>query len=94
MPTFKYILTTFFISTTLVWANEGQELHQAQCIECHSNMTGGDGSVLYKRDDKIVQSMLQLEKRVTHCATGADTDWDKVQLKAVIDYLNKNFYLY
>lgn len=94
MPTYKYILATFFISTTLVWANEGQDLHQTQCIECHSKMTGGDGSVLYKRDNKIVRSIPQLEKRVTRCAAGADTGWNKVQIKAVTEYLNNNFYLY
>ena len=92
MPTYKYIFATLLISTTLVSANEGHELHKAQCIECHRKMTGGDGTILYKRDDKIVSSKSELEKRVTHCATGANTSWANPQIKAVTDYLNSNFY--
>ena len=55
-------------------------------------MTGGDGGLLYKRDDRIVKSKSELEQRVAHCARGAYTDWNDEEITAVTDYLNKLIY--
>ena len=73
-------------------ADNGATLHQANCIKCHSKMTGGDGSVIYKREENIVNSKLELDQRVTHCSSGADTGWGISEISAVAQYLNKNFY--
>lgn len=70
----------------------GSELHAASCVECHSKMTGGDGSVLYKRTDRIVTSKNALSERVKHCANGANTNWDLDQIKLVTEYLNTSYY--
>ena len=93
----RYISQLFFIlilSSYIgsVLAESGEALHQSACIECHSLMTGGDGSVLYKREDRIVQSMEALEKQVARCSSGANTDWNNTQLKSVIGYLNQEHY--
>lgn len=70
----------------------GSELHADSCIECHSRMTGGDGSVLYKRTDRMVTSKDALSARVQHCAQGANTDWSQDQIKLVTEYLNSEYY--
>ena len=64
-------------------AENGESLYQASCIGCHSRMTGGDGTVLYQRDDKIVTSMDALHQRVTHCANSAATNWTEADIEAV-----------
>ena len=80
--------------SNFAWAGEGQDLYQTQCIECHGKMTGGDGSLLYKRDDRIAVSMHALEDRVKHCAKGANANWNSAQIKAVTEFLNNSFYQY
>lgn len=84
------ILILFFTSS--VFAEDGKTLYQASCIECHSRMTGGDGTVLYQREDKIVTSLAELHNRVSHCANAAASNWSEADIKAVTNYLNENFY--
>lgn len=74
--------------------SSGDELHASQCIECHSRMTGGDGSVLYKREDRIAASESSLAARVKHCSEGAKTNWSQDQIDSVTHYLNTTYYHY
>lgn len=88
---------TFFVFITLfgnhsLFASQGSELHAEQCIDCHARMTGGEGTVLYQRDDSLIHSIDELTARVSHCAAGANSDWDEKQIEAVVKYLNENFY--
>ena len=73
-------------------ASDPAELHRSQCIACHAKMTGGDGGVLYKREDRIVKSKFELEQRVAYCARGAHTDWNDEEIYAVTNYLNELIY--
>ncbi len=66
--------------------------YQEQCTACHIQMTGGDGSVLYSRKDRIVQDYQGLVKQIRSCHTNLDIDWNDAQTQEVIDYLNRNFY--
>lgn len=75
-------------------ANQGQELHQANCVECHSRMTGGEGTVIYKRNDRLAKNLTALRVRVSHCANGTKAGWNQSQINAVTDYLNGQFYHY
>jgi mono/diheme cytochrome c family protein len=83
-------LTVLFLPYAAIAA--GSELHATSCTECHSKMTGGDGSVLYQRSDRIVTSKNALSERVEHCAKGANTNWDQDQIKLVTEYLNASYY--
>ena len=76
----------------LLWASDVAELHRSKCIACHAKMTGGDGGVLYKRNDSIVQNKSQLIQRVEYCAQGAHTNWNSEQVSAVAQYLNELIY--
>jgi len=86
------ILFVFFTSLNPALAESGETLHETSCIECHSLMTGGDGSVLYSREDRLVQSMAGLEKQVMRCSDGAQTGWSDSQIKSVIGFLNQAHY--
>ena len=94
----KFLPSLLLLSLTLITftlhAEDGQALHQTECIECHSRMTGGDGHVIYTRDERIVRNTAELKTRVTHCASGANTDWNQIQINPVTDYLNEQFYQY
>ncbi len=92
---FSILLTgTFFlaIGSLPVQASDPAELHRSQCISCHAKMTGGDGSLIYKRDDRIVTTKSELQQRVAYCAQGAHTDWNDNEITAVSNYLNELIY--
>lgn len=91
----KHSLIIFLLfSSQVVFAKDGQTLHDAHCIECHSRMTGGDGHVVYTRDDRIAKSLDELHARVIHCSNGSNTGWGEQQIKAVTHYLNQKYYQY
>ncbi len=95
MKLLPIILSPLLILTSLIsYAHDGQTLHESKCIECHSRMTGGDGHVIYIRDDRIVKNISELTSRVSHCAKGANTGWNADQIKAVTTYLNEKHYNY
>ncbi|MDT8310753.1 MAG: hypothetical protein RQ732_04840 [Methylophaga sp.] len=71
---------------------DGRALHDANCMQCHASLTGGDGNTLYSRSDRKVKTLAGLEKRVANCAIAADANWTPVQQQQVIDYLNSRFY--
>ncbi|MFK8027449.1 MAG: hypothetical protein AB8C40_05250 [Gammaproteobacteria bacterium] len=88
------LLSALTFTTFTSHADNGEALHQAECIECHSRMTGGDGHVIYTRDERIAKNAAELNARVTHCANGANTGWNSTQINAVTDYLNEQHYHY
>ena len=88
----RTILLLFILYSGNVFADNGQVLYETACIDCHSRMTGGDGSVLYKREDRFVTSARALFERVSYCAEAASAPWDKAEIEAVTNYLNENYY--
>ncbi len=72
--------------------SEAPAHYQEKCTSCHIQMTGGDGSLLYSRRDRIVQSYQGLVKQIRGCHASPDIDWNDAQIQEVIDYLNRNFY--
>ena len=90
------VFFSFFsvFSTSLADDATGQSMHQAQCTECHSRMTGGDGSVIYTRKNSLIDTHDQLEARVNYCAQGANTNWSQAEIRLVSDYLNNQHYHY
>ena len=72
--------------------SRGKELHQANCVSCHVNMTGGDGSVLYTRNNRRVQSLTGLEAQVRRCESNLELKWFDDDIEAVTKYLNATYY--
>ena len=80
--------------TQLASAEDAETLHQYHCVECHSRMTGGDGHVIYTRDDRITHDISSLKARVDHCSKGSNTGWSEDEIKHVTQYLNSQHYNY
>jgi len=70
----------------------GLELHATKCMACHSNMVGGDGSVLYTRPTRRVNSYQELQIQVKFCETTLNLEWSVDEVAAVIEYLNHTYY--
>lgn len=79
------LLTMLLPITTHADENNGKQLHQQHCRQCH------DDSV-YTRSDSIIFSYKALQKRVRFCETMAAAGWSEQQMNQVIDYLNNTFY--
>ncbi|MEM7304416.1 MAG: cytochrome c [Pseudomonadota bacterium] len=90
----RSLLILILILYSNAFAEDGKKLYESHCVDCHSRMTGGDGTVLYQRDDKIVSSMDSLSQRVRHCSEAAAPEWNESDIEAVTNYLNENFYHY
>ena len=91
------VLATLLIvttsSTTMATSIEsGRELHQENCISCHQAKMGGDGSGIYTREDRRIDSFAALNKQVRRCKTSLGVPWPEHQIKDVIEYLNTTFY--
>ncbi len=72
--------------------DRGAELHQQNCVACHTNMAGGDGSGLYTRPNRRVSSWEGLQKQVRRCELNLELRWFDDDVLAVSDYLNRTYY--
>lgn len=70
----------------------GRTLHDKSCMPCHASMLGGDGSGMYTRPDRKIQSAQQLLTRVRICNTNAGAGWFPEEEVHVAAYLNSSFY--
>jgi mono/diheme cytochrome c family protein len=94
------IATVLLSSIALVGAVAGQrpdfahgaKLHNVNCTACHGNMTGGDGSLLYTRSQRRVNSMKELKTRVHRCAAGLGLSWSSEDFTDVVHYLSERYY--
>ena len=64
---------------------EGKRLHDANCMACHD--TG-----IYTRQDRIVQSLDALKKRLGDCSHMANKEFSTTETQNIIKYLNDQFY--
>lgn len=89
---------TIFLALSLAFASglciaeEAAELHQQYCVACHARMTGGDGSVLYTRDQRLSNSREELHQRVIYCSQNTGASWSKEQISRVVGYLDRMHY--
>ena len=92
-----YWLLTFAVITANSFAADienGRELHDANCINCHAQMLGGDGTAIYTREDRKMESFAALNKQVRRCRDSLGMPWPEDQILDVIHYLNESFYKY
>jgi len=73
-------------------AADGRALHDENCLSCHASLTGGDPNTLYTRPDHKVTSLDGLRKQVHRCELSLGLTWFDVEVDAVTEYLNRNFY--
>jgi mono/diheme cytochrome c family protein len=70
----------------------GETLHANHCVSCHASMVGGNGSNLYTRADRKVNSRDQLVSQVNRCETTLGLGWFEEDVRAVVEYLDKEYY--
>jgi len=70
----------------------GAKLHGENCVACHTSMVGGDGSGLYTRTNRRVNSLAALGTQVRRCRDNLGLTWFDDQVQAVVDHLNTKYY--
>ena len=70
----------------------GKKLVRENCISCHADKYGGDGSGIYTRDDRKVHSSSQLLAQVRNCNTMLGQQWFEDEELHVARYLNQTYY--
>jgi len=70
----------------------GKELHDENCVKCHVSLVGGDGTGIYVREDRRIESYEGLVNQVKRCKTSLGVPWPDHQIDNVVTYLNTRFY--
>lgn len=70
----------------------GKQLHDANCIHCHASIMGGNGTAIYTRPDRRIESLPALQKQVRRCKNSLGISWPEDQVQDVVAYLNQTFY--
>lgn len=70
----------------------GKSLHDENCMECHVSIQGGDGSGIYTRPDRRIDSLPALRSQVNRCKDSMGISWPADQIDDVVAYLNSTYY--
>lgn len=70
----------------------GQALVEKNCISCHASSYGGDGSEIYTRAFRKVETSKALVAQVRACNTNLDLKWFEEDEFNAAAYLNKRYY--
>jgi len=68
--------------------------YRAACVECHAQMVGGNGELLYTRPDRLARNRAELRERIAYCRRRLELRWSDAQIRETADYLNEHFYHY
>jgi len=92
--TYFSLISSFTFTSVSVSAdiNNGKELHDSNCTSCHVSMQGGDGSGIYTREHKRIESHPALIKQVKRCRDSLGVPWPEEHVNDVVEYLNSTFY--
>lgn len=92
---FSLLSSCIFISLSVnADIKNGKELHDSNCTSCHISMQGGDGSGIYTREHKRIESYPALIKQVKRCRDSLGVPWPEEHVNDVVEYLNSTFYKY
>jgi mono/diheme cytochrome c family protein len=87
------LLFTVLSSTAMASdVDRGKSLHDDYCIECHVSIQGGDGSGIYTRTDRRIDSLMALRSQVNRCKNSMGVSWPEDQIDDVVAYLNSMYY--
>lgn len=73
-------------------AKAGKVLVDKQCIACHAERFGGDGSAIYTREDRKIHTSRGLLAQIRNCNTMLGTKWFEDEELNVARYLNNTYY--
>jgi len=70
----------------------GKKMVEKNCISCHAAKYGADGSAIYTREDRKVNSSSQLLAQIRNCNTMLGLKWFEDEELHVARYLNQTYY--
>ena len=70
----------------------GKRLVDSNCISCHASSFGGDGSAIYTREFRKVNTSKGLVAQVRNCNTMLGLKWFEDEELNVAKYLNNTYY--
>lgn len=70
----------------------GKALHDKQCISCHVQRWGGDGSAAYTRADRKIKDAAALRQRVAACSAQTGAKFFPEDEANVAAYLAHQYY--
>jgi cytochrome c2 len=73
-------------------ANAGKALISKNCVSCHAESFGGDGSGIYTREFRKVKTSKGLVAQVRNCNTMIGLKWFEDEELNVAKYLNQTYY--
>ena len=83
-------LSIFTFSTAIIAdAENGQELHDESCIDCHMMPKH---TALYTQEDRKVDSLHRLGGQVSACTQILNITWFPEDERDVVEYLNNHYY--
>lgn len=87
-------LSLSFVFSMSAYADvqNGKELHDSNCTSCHISKLGGDGSGIYTRENRRIESYPGLVKQVNRCRDSLGVPWPEDHVNDVVEYLNNNYY--
>jgi mono/diheme cytochrome c family protein len=88
-------LASFASASPFEGADEaaGQALHSDKCVACHeSKYSGEEGSAIYLRPDRRVNTVSQLKTQLTACTTQLSLDLFPEDEDNIGAYLNNHYY--
>ena len=95
----KSLLIAFILSSTVPLSamadadiEKGKRLHDKQCVSCHVERYGGDGSKMYLRQDRIIHDRAALGQRVATCNTMVNAGLFPEDEENVAAYLAQRYY--
>jgi mono/diheme cytochrome c family protein len=71
---------------------KGKRLHDKQCVSCHIERYGGDGSQMYLRRDRIIHDRVALGQRVAACNAMTNAGWFPEDEENVAAWLAQRYY--
>lgn len=72
--------------------DHGKKLHASKCNACHAAKFGDDGSKMYLRSNRRVNSASHLAQQITACNSMLALDLFPEDEAALGAYLNRQFY--
>lgn len=73
-------------------AARGKKLHDANCVSCHQQRYGGNGSGMYTRKDRKIATIEGLIGQVNGCNKNVNANFSNDDVNDVVNYLNTTYY--
>ena len=94
------ILCSLILFTNIAYAEPytsadamaGKILIEKNCVSCHAESFGGNGSGIYTRESRKVKSSKGLVAQIRNCNTMLGLKWFEDEEQNVAKYLNQTYY--